>query len=112
LQYVVGLIDQFPANVSLIGGNITLSIPDLSVKTGDRISVPIILENADDMLAGGVTIRFDPTVLRPIGVMSKLDSAFFQSKIDGDELRFVSVVDLPMRRWQCLSLSHLAILKA
>jgi len=96
LQYCVGLIDQFPANIASIGENITprnriISIPNLSVKTNELISVPVTIDEPEDLVAGGITIKYDKAVLKATGVKvtpdSLLNNSYWQSNIDNDEIR-------------------------
>lgn len=97
LQYVVGLIDEFPANILSVGSNITprnrtISIPNLSVKANELISVPIVIDEANGLIAGGITIKYDTTVLKATGVKvtpdSLLNDTYWKSKVDNDEIRF------------------------
>lgn len=71
LQYVVGLIAEFPANSmgspsSISPRSYVVSLPELSAKAGDKIFVPIAIDDFTGLLAGGISLKFDPTVLRAI----------------------------------------------
>jgi len=72
LQYVVGLINAFPADSmgspsAIESHDYQVSLPNVETSTGKRIQVPIAINDASGLLAGGVTIKYDPTVLRAIG---------------------------------------------
>ena len=68
LQYVVGLIDHLPivwnAPFSDSPKDYRISIPDLSVKTGQRIQVPIMIDDATGLTAGGISLKYDETILK------------------------------------------------
>lgn len=73
LQYVVGLITQFPIELMATPEqstprNYELRVPELSVWEGERVRVPVIINNATGLTAGGVTLKYDTTVLRGIEV--------------------------------------------
>jgi len=117
LQYVVGLIDVLPADS--IGSPSTISprsyvvsIPEQSAKAGDRIHVPIAINDlpvaslsavpstaqagatqtgATGLLAGGITMKYNPTVLKAIDVaaLGMLSGSYWKANtlLDG-EVRF------------------------
>ena len=75
LQYTVGLIDEFPADSMVSPSAIEaqdyeLSLPNLETHAGSQIQVPIAINNATGLLAGGITIKYDSTVLRAVDYAS------------------------------------------
>jgi hypothetical protein len=73
LQYVVGLIDRFPAEPvsspsEATPRDYTVSLPSLAAKAGDRIQMPIRINDATGLAAGGISVKYDSTVLRAIDV--------------------------------------------
>ena len=75
LQYVVGLLDEFPvdrftAPSSATPRNYAVSMPDLRAHNGSRVRVPVQIEDATDLTAGGFRIAFDPTRLRPTAMVN------------------------------------------
>jgi len=96
LRYVVGIIDEFPAqsNVSPTyekTANYKISLPNMQATPGSRIRVPITVRAVPvyppaehtaidtrsatlfrglnpELLAGGITLTFDPSALKPISV--------------------------------------------
>ena len=101
LQFVVGLIDEFPV-VSMMGSSpenaiprhYEVSIPSLRATQGQRIAVPIQINDATGFLAGGVSLRYDATVLKAVDALLKLNSAYWQAntELDGEvRVAFASV---------------------
>ncbi len=92
LQYVVGLIAEFP--VELMGSpevaprHYSLTIPDLSTKAGESIFVPIQINDAS-VPAGGITLQYDNHVLRAKRVLASdvISDAYWQSNIRDNEIR-------------------------
>ena len=75
LQYVVGLIDKFPvdwftAPSSATPRNYTVSMPNLRAHSSSYVRVPVQIEDATDLTAGGFRIAFDSTRLRPTAMVS------------------------------------------
>jgi len=81
LQYVVGLINEFPVDLLGSPGEISprdyiLRLPDLSATAGKRVQVTITIDDATGLLqqepqppmAGGLSLKYDATVLRAVGV--------------------------------------------
>ena len=69
LQYVVGIISEFPADQLLSPTDATprdyaVSLPKLSTTAGRTIQVPIAINDATGLMAGGITLKYDPTILR------------------------------------------------
>jgi len=77
LQYVVGLRDTFPVNLLNSPGGIAprdyiLSIPERSAKVGELIHVPIVIDDATGLMAGGVSLRYDSTVLKAVDIVPQI----------------------------------------
>ena len=93
LQFVVGLIDEFPV-ASMMGSspeNATprhyeVSVPSLGVTQGQRIAVPIQINDATGFIAGGVSLKYDATVLKAVGASLELNGAYWQANtnLDGE----------------------------
>jgi hypothetical protein len=68
-----------------------VSIPEQSTKAGDRIHVPIAINDAEGLLAGGITMKYNPTVLKAIDVaaLGMLSGSYWKANtlLDG-EVRF------------------------
>ena len=77
LQYVVGLRDTFPAEMlnspsGIAPRDYVLSIPEQSATAGDIIHVPVIIDDAAGLMAGGVSLKYDSTVLKAIDVIPQI----------------------------------------
>jgi len=96
LQYVVGLIDKFPADSMGSPSAISprpyvVSIPELSVKAGERFHVPIAIDDATGLFAGGISLKYDQTVLRAIKALPDmaLNGSYWKANTELDgEVRF------------------------
>ncbi|MBM3237259.1 T9SS type A sorting domain-containing protein [Candidatus Poribacteria bacterium] len=105
LQYVVGLIDDFPADsmsspFAISPRSYVVSIPELSVKAGDRIHVPIAIDDATGLLTGGISLRYDSTVLKAVDVLTNtlLNGSYWKSNITLDgEVRFAFATTEPTK---------------
>ena len=106
LQFVVGIIDEFPGQSLSPPDGIRLlpsyhvSLPALSAKAGDRIHVPLTVQDATGLFAGGIRLKFDPTVLKPVEVspLSILSGSYWQAIKWGSPLCFRSHEPPPRRR--------------
>jgi hypothetical protein len=92
LQYVVGLISEFPVESMMAAEkakpcNYTLSIPDQSARAGETIIVPVEINEAS-VVAGGITLRYDSSVLSAKKVFSEMSGAYWESKITDDKIRY------------------------
>ena len=95
LQFVVGMIDEFPAQwLSPPDGVTTLpsysvSLPQLSAKAGEKVHIPLTIQDATGLFAGGIRLEYDPTVLRAVEVspLSLLSGSYWQANIGGIEPR-------------------------
>jgi hypothetical protein len=104
LQYVVGLINEFPVDLLGSPGEISprdyiLRLPDLSATAGKRVQVLITIDDVTGLLrqepqppmAGGLSLKYDATVLRAVGVgaLNVLNGAYWQGNVDLEgEVRF------------------------
>ncbi|MBM3238025.1 T9SS type A sorting domain-containing protein [Candidatus Poribacteria bacterium] len=96
LQYVVGLISEFPADSMGSPSAISprpyvVSIPELSVKAGERFHVPIAIDDATGLFAGGVSLKYDQTVLRAIKALPDmaLNGSYWKANTElNGEVRF------------------------
>jgi len=93
LQFVVGLIQTFPVEdmMSSSPDNVPLrhyevSVPSLNVTQEQRITVPIQINDATGLLAGGISLKYDTTVLKATGASLKLNGAYWQAntELDGE----------------------------
>ncbi len=89
LQFVSGLIDTFPVE-ELIGAAPTtdpprhyeVSVPQISARRGEPIFVPVAINDVTGFLAGGVTLKYDPTVLRATSTHLSLSGAYWKANTD------------------------------
>ncbi|HIE27821.1 TPA: T9SS type A sorting domain-containing protein, partial [Candidatus Poribacteria bacterium] len=104
LQYVVGLIDEFPADSmgspsAIEPRDYELSLPKVEAPAGEKIQVPIGINDATGLLAGGVTIKYDQTVLRAIGYgsLELLNGYYWKANTDlPGEVRFAFATTFPL----------------
>jgi hypothetical protein len=115
LQYTVGLRDSFPADMLASPDGISpvdyiLSLPFLTANAGNRpdsrdfaslnIQVPIFINDATGLTAGGITLKYDPTVLKAVNVTSQtlfLNGAYNKANVDlHGEVRFAFATTQPM----------------
>ena len=105
LQFVVGLIDYFPfetldSPIQGIPKDYTISIPNLTAKTGERVRVPIIVENANGLLGGGIALGYDPFVLKATRVTPSflLSGCYWQHSIKDGQVRMAFAGAKPIKR--------------
>ncbi len=91
LQFSVGIIDTFPIDELLgmspensVARHYKVSVPKLTAFGGERISVPISINDAEGFLAGGVTLKYDTAVLRAVQAHLSLNSAYWEANTDKD----------------------------
>ena len=102
LQYVVGLITEFPADrltspSEVIPQDYELHLPNLTAKAGERIYVPLALNDVSRLFAGGVTIKYDANVLRAVKVMPVLNGVYHEANISRPgEMRFAFATAKPV----------------
>ena len=103
LQYTVGLIDEFPADSMVSPSAIEaqdyeLSLPNLETHAGSKIQVPIAINNATGLLAGGITLKYNPAILQGLDVaaLGMLSGAYWKAntQLDG-EVRFAFATTEP-----------------
>ncbi len=100
LRFVVGIIDSFPVD-EMIGSSpesamprdYEVSIPQMSLKAGQRVSVPVYVNDAASLTAGGIKIKYDTTVFKAIEVMSPVSKSYYWKANTGlnGEVRFAFV---------------------
>jgi len=96
LQYVVGLINIFPADSmgspsAIEAQDYDISLPNVETHACEKIQVPIAINDATGLLAGGVTVKYDSTVLRAIGYgsLELLNGYYWKANTDlTGEVRF------------------------
>jgi len=101
LQFSIGMIDKFPID-ELIGMSpenavpchYELSVPELKAFGGECIYVPIAINGVKGFLAGGITLKYDATVLIAKKAYPGLNGTYWRTKtdIDGEvRMAFVSL---------------------
>jgi len=96
LKYTVGLMDEFPVDlmaspIDSTPRDYTVSVPKQSAKAGDRILMPISIDDATGLLAGGISLKYDPTVLKAVDFTapSLLNGFYWKANINLiGEIRF------------------------
>jgi len=94
LQFVVGLITKFPAAISssppdIPPRNHTVSVPKLSVAPGERVRVPITIDDVSGVTSGGIVLTCDTDMLNvievtPSGMMS---GYYWQYRAQNNQIR-------------------------
>jgi len=101
LQFSIGMIDVFPVD-ELIGmspedsipSHYEVSVPKLTTFSGKRIYVPIAINGAKGLLAGGITLKYDATVLKAERTYPGLNGTYWKTNTDTDgevRMAFVSL---------------------
>jgi len=96
LQYVVGLIDEFPDSRLKSPGNgvprdYVINLPQIYAKAGDRVQIPIFVEDATGLTAGGIAIKYDGDLLKAVDFAptSLLNGFYWKTNINQvGEVRF------------------------
>ena len=96
LQYVVGLIDEFPESSlkspnSGVQRDYVISLPQISAKAGDRVQIPIFVEDATGLTAGGIAMKYDGDLLKAVDFAptSLLNGFYWKANINQvGEVRF------------------------
>ena len=101
LQFSVGIIDKFPVDELLgmspenaVARHYKVSVPKLTAFGGERISVPISINETKGFLAGGVTLKYDTAVLRAGQVHMSLNGTYWKANTDKNgevRIAFVSL---------------------
>ena len=105
LRYVVGLMDEFPADSMVSPSAISprsyiVEIPELSARVGDRIHVPIVINNATGLWAGGISLKYDGAILKAINVLTDitLNGSYWKANTELDgEVRFAFATTEPAK---------------
>jgi hypothetical protein len=96
LQFVVGLIDEFPNSsaqspTDILQQDYSVNIPEITARTGDIVQVPITINDTAQLTAGGFVVKYDPSVLRAIdfSASSLLNGSYWKANIERTgEVRF------------------------
>ena len=111
MQYVVGLLAKFPVDGGLAAPafaerTYTLSVGKVCVGAGERIVVPIIVDDVKGILSGKLMLTYDVAYLNPIGVRIR-DQIFPKNSVskynvkDGVlELSFANAEELKTEKGQ------------
>jgi len=71
--------------------NYIVSLPSLAAHAGKRIQAPVAINDANGLTAGGLILKYDPTVLKAVDVLptTTLNGSYWKAntKLDG-EVRF------------------------
>jgi len=95
LQFVVGLISELPPPAQSPTGvpqhNYSVTIPELTARAGNRIQVPIAINDTTGLTAGGIVIKYDQSVLKAVDftASSLLNGSYWKANIErAGEVRF------------------------
>jgi flagellar hook assembly protein FlgD len=97
LRFVVGLISEFPVQQllspeqNITPRNYTVSIPKQSAKAGSKIQVPIVIDDATGLFAGGISISYDASVLKAVDALPTelLNGSYWKANVSfPGEVRF------------------------
>ncbi len=110
LQYVTGLIKRFPVDEIILSSaqrgeaafhNYVVKVSEQTAKAGDRIFVPIVIDDATGLLAGAISLKYDPTILKAVDVAQKmllLGGVYSKANISQKgEVRFAFATTQPMK---------------
>jgi hypothetical protein len=102
LRYVVGLIDKFPADEMgspfISPRSYVVSIPEQSARAGDRIYVPVAIDDATGLFAGGMSLKYDRKVLKAIKAFPDmtLNGSYWKANVELEgEIRFAFATTEP-----------------
>jgi internalin A len=104
LQYIVGLIDRFPVeglrvpNVRAPAMDREIRILDTVAHIGERVRIPLLVNEMSGLYGGGIWISYDPEMLRAKGMVidETLSGYYVRSNMDvAGEIRlgFVGIGD-------------------
>jgi len=114
LRYVVGTIDRFPAESDVsptydVGTDYKISLPNIKTTPESKVRIPIVIEHTDsdtplfegltlELLAGGITLTFDSSMLRAISVSttSHLKVYHWDYRIYPSEIRIAFAKATPL----------------
>jgi predicted GH43/DUF377 family glycosyl hydrolase len=105
LQYTVGLIDHFPVEDMMspsvsVPRDYIVRMPEQKAKAGERIYVPVAINDATGLVAGGITLKYDSTVLKAVNVLTdtSLQSAYWEANTNiNGEVRFAFAATKPTK---------------
>ena len=99
LKFVVGIIDTFPvesmmgnAPENVVPRHYEVGMPEVSFSEGQRVHVPIVINDIAGLSAGGIAIKYDATVLKTVEVAFLMRQAYWEANTDlTDEVRFAFI---------------------
>ena len=106
LQYTVGLIKDFPVNkvgaphYDSMPQSYTVWAPEQSTNSEEVIDVPIAIDDATGLLAGGISIKYDQTILKAVDVTAfpLLSGSYWQANIQLEgEVRIAFAGTTPLK---------------
>ncbi len=93
LQYVVGLITEFPVESGALPPltQATLDIDDISGVPGETITLPILVDNPEDLYSADMILSYDPDILTPVNVTTSSNTPgwLIGHKVEDDNLRII-----------------------
>ena len=104
LQFVVGLIDTLPPTVQSPADGVlrdySVSIPELTTRPGNSIKVPVAINDATGLTAGGIILKYDQSVIRAVDALptSMLSGAYWKASTQrAGEIRFAFAAAEPIK---------------
>jgi len=106
LRFVVGLISEFPAQrVGAPDSNVTpqhyaISVAEHFTQSGQKITVPILIDDANGLLAGGISLKYDSSILKAVDVFptTLINSSYWKANTNLDsEVRFAFAATEPSK---------------
>jgi len=90
LQYVVSLIDDFPIHALSVPKEMStlplyhVALPQVRAQAGQQVEVPVAIEDATGLYAGGLRVTYDPAVLQAVEATPRglLNGSFWQANTD------------------------------
>ena len=102
LQFVIGIIDTFPVEGMFSPDtdtprNYTVSVPNLKATVGSKIQASIVINGTTGLTAGGIILKYNPSILKPMQVASTLSGTYWKvnTNITG-EIRFAFAAAEPI----------------
>jgi hypothetical protein len=91
--------------------NYTVKVVEQSAKVGEKIYIPVAINDTKGLVAGGISLRYDQTILKVIQVASLLNSAYWQANTDlTGEIRFAFAYSNPIERQKNLLMVEFEVL--
>jgi len=104
LQFVVGLISELPpvssaqSPTGIPQHNYSVTIPELTARAGDRIQVPVAVNDREGLTYGGIVVKFDQNVLKAERVVSPLSGSYWRANTERQgEVRFAFAIAEPTK---------------